>query len=684
MVETSYTSGATESGGPQQIGAASIDGKQPGDYWDLGKLKAAFLDYLGSKGEEIEEQKDARRYYHASQWTEEQIKTLKKRNQPPTVFNRVGRKIDGVVGLVERIKQDPKAYPRTPKHEEGAELATAVVRYVMDEQRFDEKRPEVARKGAVDGIAGIEINIVQGDQGDPEVELEIVEPDSFFYDPRSYRADFTDAAFLGVAKWLDIDTAQGMFPDHADDLTALEDSTEFTSSPDRERKWFSITGTKRQVRVVDLWYRHKGEWCFAIFTGSTILMEGKSYLRDQKKKGQCKYVMYSSNVDQDGDRYGFVRNLKWPQDAINARQSKMQHILASRRLILSQGAVQDVEVARREWARPDGVVLVNGAVNEGAKADDQSFDFAGWTKMMEMALAEVENFGPNPALIGQGIENKSGRAIQLLQQAGMADLGPYLSGFKGWVLRVYRAVFNAVQQHWQAERWIRVTDDDGLAQFIQINGMGVDPQTGQPAIVNALGSLDVDIILDEGPDAVNMQADAYDTLTILAGQGAQVPPAVLIELSPLPSSQKKRIQDMLEQQGQSPQAQIQQRGMMAEVADKEAAAGLKQAQTQKTMIEAQTLPAQIQADMMGNAMGGEMPQPVESQKVAAEAEDKLASADLKRAQTAKVMTETALMPEQMRMDAQDRAIDRQMNFQNAAEDRKIKAKQASQKAKTPA
>jgi hypothetical protein len=303
---------------------------------------------------------------------------------------------------------------------------------------------------------------------------------------------------------------------------------------------------------------------------------------------------------------------------------------------------------------------------------------------MEMALAEVENFGPNPALIGQGIENKSGRAIQLLQQAGMADLGPYLSGFKGWVLRVYRAVFNAVQQHWQAERWIRVTDDDGLAQFIQINGMGVDPQTGQPAIVNALGSLDVDIILDEGPDAVNMQADAYDTLTILAGQGAQVPPAVLIELSPLPSSQKKRIQDMLEQQGQSPQAQIQQRGMMAEVADKEAAAGLKQAQTQKTMIEAQTLPAQIQADMMGNAMGGEMPQPVESQKVAAEAEDKLASADLKRAQTAKVMTETALMPEQMRMDAQDRAIDRQMNFQNAAEDRKIKAKQASQKAKTPA
>jgi hypothetical protein len=79
-----------------------------------------------------------------------------------------------------------------------------------------------------------------------------------------------------------------------------------------------------------------------------------------------------------------------------------------------------------------------------------------------------------------------------------------------------------------------------------------------------------------------------------------------------------------------------------------------------------------------------MPQPVESHKVAAEAEDKLASADLKRAQTAKVMQETALMPEQMRMDAQDRAADRELAFHNAGEDRKIAAKQASQRARAPA
>jgi predicted phage terminase large subunit-like protein len=91
----------------------------------------------GNRGTE-----ERRRYYHGAQWTEEQIKALNKRKQPVVTFNRIGRKIDGVVGLIERLRQDPKAYPRTPQHEEGAELATAVIRYVLDEQEWKAKSPE--------------------------------------------------------------------------------------------------------------------------------------------------------------------------------------------------------------------------------------------------------------------------------------------------------------------------------------------------------------------------------------------------------------------------------------------------------------------------------------------------------------------------------------------------------------
>jgi hypothetical protein len=136
-----------------------------------------------------------------------------------------------------------------------------------------------------------------------------------------------------------------------------QDGSDLTSNPDREQKWFSSDGSKKLVRVVDIWYQHKGGWCWAIFTGGQILMEGKSYLVDEKNKETCKYIMFSCNVDHDGDRYGFVRHMKSSQDSFNFKHSKLNHMLASRRLIMSQGSVQDVEKARVEWARDDGVVL---------------------------------------------------------------------------------------------------------------------------------------------------------------------------------------------------------------------------------------------------------------------------------------------------------------------------------------
>lgn len=629
---------------------SSAGAKDEAAYWDIGKLKKAFSDYLGSKNDEINEAKEARRYYHGAQWTDEQIKILKKRKQPIATINRIGRKIDGVVGLLEKLRQDPKAFPRTPKQEDGADLATAVIRYALDQQDWSPKSAEVARDGAIEGIAGIEINLVQGDTDDPndkDVEFDIVEPDSFFYDPRSYRTDFSDAQYMGVGKWMTGDQAKELLPGKEDLIDgSIEDDTELTSNPDRDNKWF--TSDRKYIRLVDCWYRHNGKWCWAIFTGSQVLMEGESYLTDEKNQTSCKYIMYSGNVDHDGDRYGFIRNMKSQQDGINFKEAKLHHILGSRRLILTQGAVDDVEKTRAEWARPDGVVVVNPGGE--VKADDQTFDFAGWSKLLQDAKEEIENFGPNPAVMGQGVEKQSGRAISLLQQAGIAELGPYITSFRGWKIRVYRAIFNALQHHWTGERWIRVTDDEATAQFIQINGMGIDPQSGHPTIVNALGSLDVDIIIDEGPDSINMAADTYDALLALATSGAQVPPAVLIELSPgIDSKTRKRVLDMLQKAQQpGPAQQIALEGEQAKVAETKS----------KTMLN------------IANAQSAGMPQPGKPEKYElppelqeAEAlagiQDKNAAASQKQAQADKLRTETALAPVQMMQEARHRDMDRE-------------------------
>jgi hypothetical protein len=279
--------------------------------------------------------------------------------------------------------------------------------------------------------------------------------------------------------------------------------------------------------------------------------------------------------------------------------------------------------------------------DDGAKGQE----LQGQLAFLEDAKNEIENYGFNPALVGQGVDQMSGRAIQLQQQAGIAELGPYLIAFKNWKLRVYRAIWCAVQQHWTAERWIRVTDDQDVAQFFAVNQMGTDPQTGMPAIVNALGSLDVDIIIDEGPDTINMQQDAYDTLSIMAQKGQQVPPQLLIELSPLQGSVKKKALDILEKASQQPPDPVAVAGAQAEIAETNASAQLKQAQAQKALADAQKA-------MMPD---GATPGPTEIDLARALADIRAVNAGTQKtvAETEKVRVETALKPVEVEHQQQE-------------------------------
>ena len=514
------------------------------------KLRDQYNDFDGAKSSEMEEMRTARHYYHGDQWTKEEIAVLKARRQPVVTSNRVARKINAIVGLVDRSRQDPKAYARTPKQEAGADVATESLRYAFDRVDWETVSSDVARTGAINGVGAVEMFLEPGDQGDQEVGLLSVEADSFFYDPRSFRPDFSDARFMGVVKWLDIEDAVDMFPDKEEELRALLSSggwPESSQQQDREKSWVNVTA--KQVRVVEHWYLRSGEWQWCFYSGDVELSRGLSEFHDERGQTICKFIAFSANVDHDGDRYGFVRNLKSPQDEINARRSKALHQVNTRRVIASQDAVLDVEAARKEWARPDGWVVVNRL--DGIQPDDASrqADLSAQLQFLEESKAEIENMGFNPALIGTGTDKLSGKAIQLQQQAGIAELGPYILAYRGWKLRVYRAVWNAIQQYWTAERWVRVTDDMGLAQFIQVNGMQMDPY-GMPALVNHLGSLDVDIILDEGPDTITLQQSTEAALAALAQNGVPVPPQAIIKMTDMPAKDKAEILAYFDKQQQ--------------------------------------------------------------------------------------------------------------------------------------
>lgn len=543
---------------------------------------------------EIDEQRLHRKYYHGKQWTDDELRVLRERKQPALTSNRIKRKVDFLVGMEQRQRTDPKAYPRTPIHQEAAELATQSIRYVCDNNDWPSRASDTAHNGLVSGIGGVSV-LVEND----EVTIDLLRADEIFIDPRSVRWDTEDARYKGIYKWVDIEEAQEDFPHiKLPDLerSAGGDELETIIDDDKDKNWSDFE--KRRIRLVEMYYKYKGEWRVCHFTGFQELSDEPSFYLDEQGRPECPYRIWSPYVDEEGIRYGVVRDMKSSQDEINQRRSKLLYFMSVRQTHGEKGAVDNVAQMKRETARPDGHIETNPGLEFGFV--DNTFQAQGQAELLQEAKAEIENLGPNPGLVGRGVEKQSGRAILAQQNSGMTELSPVFERLRGWKLSVYTALWLRIQQTWRAPRWLRVTDDEDALQFIGVNRL-VRDEFGNIGVENQIAELDVDIILDEGPDTLTIQQEEFEQLANMVSSGLPIPADIILEVSSLGGARKKQILDRMRGGGeQSPQEQALQekqleleiRGSEAEVqkteaeaADKAASAQQKQVQTQREAFE---------------------------------------------------------------------------------------------------
>jgi hypothetical protein len=216
---------------------------------------------------------------------------------------------------------------------------------------------------------------------------------------------------------------------------------------------------------------------------------------------------------------------------------------------------------------------------------------------MQTATSEIDGFANiRPDAIGADDSTfHSGVAINYLQKAGIAELGSFILAYRAWKLRVYRTVWNIVKRTWNQERFIRVGTDD-TQKLIQINGFGKD-QFGRPGFINVIGDIEVEIVLDEGPDNANLMQDAFETLSHMPP--GTVPPGALIELMPLADSIKQKIIKMMSQPP-APDPAVQAKIQAAQIGAQTAQAR-GQAEIAKAHMATQANAAATQAEMQNNA-----------------------------------------------------------------------------------
>lgn len=634
---------------PDQVPSAGRDYQNDNKDVDLAQKRRWFRAYEENKREEIKEQRIADKYYHTKQWTEDELRVLRRRGQPDTTWNRVKRKIDFLAGVEQRMRRDPRAYGRNPQDTQTADTITAALRFVCDNVRWPSKASQATIEGLRRGVGVVFVGVKRTRKGQLEIDIKPVDADRFFYDPRAVRHDFSDARYMGIELWLDIDEAKEEWPGVDFDRYMERDGgfATFALQEDRADQWGDFE--HRRVRVVEMWYREKGEWHYCKFCGDLYLEGGRSPYLDCEDETDCPYEPWTPYIDETGIRYGLVRDLKSIQDEINHRRSKALHEANSRQMYISEGVVEDIDQVRSEAAKSDGIIqILGGKWGEDIGFVDRSKELQANLEFLMEAKAEIENVGPNPGLVGKGagVEAASGRALLAQRDSGMTELQPIFDHNRDWKLRVYRKIWGRIKQTWTGERWIRVTDNPESPQYIGINQVQMDPMTGQFSGQNMIGEADVDIIIEEGPDTITMQEELYQTLAQM-GDAAMSPLGIaLIKLSGVPNAEQIiEIIQGAQQSMQDPQAQqLQARGAEAEVAEKEASAAHKQAQAQQVMAE-------IGMNQQPQQPAEEPPQPLEYEKQAAEIQGLMAKTRHTEAQTYKTLADAYLARDQFAWQA---------------------------------
>lgn len=677
-------------------GVAADEATAKGGMLDVGDLCRMFEESEDSSYESRKLSERDRDYVDNKQLTAKELKTFEIRGQPPVIDNRIKTKIDYLVGLEKQQRIDPKALPRTPKHEGDADGATEALRYVAEEQDYDSKRSGVWRNILVEGYGGIGVSVAEAMDynGQPGIEVRIrrYSWDRLFFDPHSSETDFSDAGYLGAVLWMDYDDALAMYKDNPDAANILD--VTLTTAPsdtydDKPKHSLWADKKRKRVRICQIWVKRDEQWHFAEYTKGGILKAGPSPHKTDKGESDCELVLQSAYCDRDNNRYGLVREMISLQDEINKRRSKSLHLLSANQTLYEEGAIDNIELFRREKAKADGTMkvapgaLANQRVQTISGVDVATAQF----QLLQESKNAIDLKGPNATEMGdktQGSNAASGRAIVASQQGGMIQIGDLMDNLRHLDHRVFRAMWNRIRQYWTAEKWIRVTDDDQNVKWVGVNVdpqqiqmlAAQDPQAAQKiaGIVGNVAELDCDIIIDEAPDSLSPQLEQFQSLVELKkfDTEGEIPFKSIVRAAPNLKGKQAILNEMEQRAEQKAQAskpaqELQMRGAQAEVAETESKAALNIAKAHEA-----GMPDQAQQPQQGQY---EAPAELQNAKIVAEIEKLLSEARKSDATTAKTEMETSLAPMQA---AHQVSMDRD-NFRQGVQDRAADRKLAARK-----
>lgn len=602
-------------------------------------------------------------FYDGIQLSQSMIGHMRDRGQTPLTFNVISNVINWMLGSERRARTDYKILPRKEEASQAAERKSQLLKYLGDVNRTPFHISRAFADAVKVGIGWMEDGVQEDDEGEA-IYSRYESWRNVLHDSAATELDMSDGRYIFRSKWTDVDVATSMFPDRKAQLEAAattnlaltraldafgddamdsieEDIAQSTYATD-------INGyrDRRRVRLIECWYRMHSEDKYikgGQFSGEiydskspghvTEFLTGQAQIVTKTKMRVHVAIMTEQDMlwqskspyrhnrfpltpiwcyrrDRDNLPYGIVRQMRDPQIDINHRAAKALHILNSSKVIMDEGAVDDLDAFEVENARADGIIIKKQG--KELRLDVERGLEQSHLDMMSRSISLIQAMtGVTDENMGKSTNATSGKAIMARQDQGSLATAPIFDR-----LRLAKQIsgekqLSLIEQFMPEQRQFRITNQRGTPTFITIND-------GLPE--NDIVATKADFIVSEDDWSATMrQAQVEELLNLmgqLAGTGPQIVIATLdliVETMDIPQREEivKRIRQItgMEDPDADPnnpdpetlarkaaaeeQAQFEKAMAMAELEGKQAEAAKKGAEVERIQTEMRKIAAEV-------------------------------------------------------------------------------------------
>ncbi len=495
-----------------------LDGQAGKDIHD--KLISYYRQELDRQSENRYQQAIDEDYYDNIQWTEQEAAELKERGQAPLVYNVIAQSVNWIIGSEKRARTDFNILPRGKEDAKQAEVKTKYLKYLSDVNRTPFHRSRAFEDVAKVGIGWLEDGVQDEEDGEP-LYSRYESWRNILFDSASTELDGSDMRYVFRTKWVDEDIAIALFPDRKEQIQAavteaslygsfeMEDGDIAMDHAEFDRENSGIVGTvvthkRKRVRLIEAWYRapekvkrlkggtFKGEIYdqtdprhaeelasgrstlaekvvmrvrVAIMTSHDLLFEAPSIYRHNRFPFT---PVWGHRRGRDNLPYGVIRWMRDIQDDVNKRASKALHILSTNKVIMDEGAVEDMDEFVEEISRPDAVI-----VKRPGKQIDLNVDRELAPAHLDLMSRNIQMIqqvgGVTDELLGRATNAVSGVAVQARQEQGSVATIKLFDNLRLAVQMQGEIQLSLVEQFVTDEKQFRITNARGAPDFVVMN-----------------------------------------------------------------------------------------------------------------------------------------------------------------------------------------------------------------------